>query len=99
MRVLEHVLKALVQCLAGLQMEVADDFVLHVGGEHLEGRCGDVKVLRTEFLDERTQPVLRSHTWIGDYGPRHLGYPLGRNTELFPSPFTTCVTLPRLIVD
>ena len=76
MRLLEHVLQALVRRLAGLEMEVADDLVLHLGGELPEGRRGDVKVLRTQLLDERSQLVLGSHTWIGDHGPHHLGYPL-----------------------
>ena len=62
-RLLEHVLQALVRRLAGLEMEFADDLILHLGGELPEGRRGDVKVLRTQLLDERTQLILGSHTW------------------------------------
>ena len=75
-RLLEHVLQALVRRLAGLETEVADDLVLHLGGELPKGRRGDVKVLRTHLLDERAQLVLGGQARIGDRGPRHLGHPL-----------------------
>ena len=75
-RLLEHVLQALIRRLPGLEPQVADDLVLHLRGQLPKRRRAHVKVLRTHLLDERPQLVLSGQARIRDRGPRRLGHAL-----------------------